>query len=71
MGEPRVGHGGALGVAQGGARGGVGWGKERVLGGRGGVGPGGPKGGGVIGGPGWGIRGPRVRQGLSGQGKWF
>ena len=55
MGEPRVGHGGALGVAQGGARGGVGWGKERVLGGRGMVGRGGQRG--HVGGPGWGIKG--------------
>ena len=49
MGGPRVWH-------RVGPEGGVGWGKERVLGGRGGVGPGGPKRGGM-GGPGWGIRG--------------
>ena len=42
-----------------GPEGGVGWGKERVLGGRGMVGPE------------WGIRGPRVGQGGSGQGKWL
>ena len=69
MGEPRVGHGGALGVAQGGARGGVGWGKERVLGVEAGWVRGAKEGG--HGGPGVGHKRPSVRQGQSGQGKWF